>query len=296
MEHIDFTECRRIWGRAYNGANGKKIAVEYNGAVYMLKFPPLAANKPTKLSYTNSCLSEHIASSIFRMLGIRAQETRLGTFQLAGQNKVVCACKDFTAGGKILYDFCSIKNTILDLEYGGAGTELSDMMESIEKQQFVNPVMLKEYFWNMFVVDAFLGNFDRHNGNWGLLYDPATQSAEIAPVFDCGSCLLPQADESVMRSVLQDENELNARIFQFPTSAIKEQGRKICYYDFLMAGRYADCQEALRRIVPKIQMDAIQDFLNEVPYLSDLQRIFYQTYMRARWEKLLLPAYEQAVG
>ncbi len=43
-------------------------------------------------------------------------------------------------------------------------------------------------------------------------------------------------------------------------------------------------------------MDAIQDFLNEVPYLSDLQRIFYQIYMRARWEKLLLPAYEQAVG
>ena len=38
-EKIDFTECRRIPGRAYNGANGKKIAVEYKGAQYMLKFP-----------------------------------------------------------------------------------------------------------------------------------------------------------------------------------------------------------------------------------------------------------------
>lgn len=139
MEHVDFTKCRRIFGKAYNGANGKKIAVEYEGAVYMLKFPPSAENKPTDLSYTNSCFSEHIASSIFRMLGICTQETLLGTFQISGKTKVVCACKDFTANGKILYDFCSIKNTILDSEHGGTGTELSDIMESMEKQQFVNP-------------------------------------------------------------------------------------------------------------------------------------------------------------
>lgn len=29
MEHRDFTNCRKVLGRAYNGANGKKIAVEY---------------------------------------------------------------------------------------------------------------------------------------------------------------------------------------------------------------------------------------------------------------------------
>ena len=53
MERIDFTNCRRILGKAYNGANGKKIAVEYEGVVYMLKFPSSAENKPTDLSYTN---------------------------------------------------------------------------------------------------------------------------------------------------------------------------------------------------------------------------------------------------
>lgn len=118
MKNIDFTSCRRIWGKAYNGANGKKIAVDYEGIVYMLKFPPSAENKPTDLSYTNSCFSEHIASSIFRMLGIRAQETMLGTFQVSGKTKVVCACRDFTADGKLFYDFCSIKTPfwILNME------------------------------------------------------------------------------------------------------------------------------------------------------------------------------------
>lgn len=39
-KQIDFTNCTRIIGRAYNGANGKKIAVEYEGKKYMLKIPP----------------------------------------------------------------------------------------------------------------------------------------------------------------------------------------------------------------------------------------------------------------
>ena len=78
---IDFTNCKKILGRAYNGANGKKIAVEYNRREYMLKFPPSGAMKPTELSYTNSCISEHIASSIFNMVGIKAQETLLGAYE-----------------------------------------------------------------------------------------------------------------------------------------------------------------------------------------------------------------------
>ena len=111
---IDFTNCRRIVDKAYNGANGKKIAVEYEGRQYMLKFPPSGQSKPTELSYTNGCFSEHIACSIFNMLGVAAQETILGTFDVAGKAKIVCACRDFTIDGKHIFDFCSIKNTILD--------------------------------------------------------------------------------------------------------------------------------------------------------------------------------------
>lgn len=292
-DRIDFTSCRRLLGKAYNGANGKKIAVEYDGRQYMLKFPPSGIQKPTDLSYTNSCISEHLGSSIFNMLGISAQYTLLGVFTVNGKEKVVCACGDFTADGKTLYDFCSVKNTVIDSEHGGSGTELSDILESIEKQRFVNPEKLLEHFCNVFVVDALLGNFDRHNGNWGFLYDSKTDTAEIAPIFDCGSCLLPQADEKVMRNVLNNEDELNARIYRFPTSAVKLDGQKINYYDFLMSGEYDDCDEAIVRIVPRIDMEKIEQLINETPYITDLQKDFYKAYINARYEKILLPAYEQ---
>lgn len=70
--------------------------------------------------------------------------------------------------------FCSIKNTILDSDSNGSGTELSEILETIEKQQFLDPAALLQHFGDMFVIDALLGNFDRHNGNWGFLYDPGS--------------------------------------------------------------------------------------------------------------------------
>lgn len=286
-EPVDFSACERLPGRAYNGANGKKIAVRYNGDVWLVKFPPSAAEKPTALSYTNSCLSEHLATSIANMIGLKSQETRLGTFA-NGKTKVVCGCRDFTAGGKQLYDFCSIKNTVIDSETNGTGTELDDVLVSIDLQTFVDPVVLRAHFWDMFVVDAFLGNFDRHNGNWGFLVDQESRKAEIAPAFDFGSCLLPQADDDVMRRVIKDKAERDARIYTFPASALKQGGKKINYVYFVARNRDGVLAPSLARILPRIDMAAICAFIDDAPLLTDLQRSFYKTYLAARYEALFL--------
>lgn len=99
-----------------------------------------------------------------------------------------------------------------------------------------------------------------------------------------------------MHAVLENESELHARIFRFPTSAIKYNDRKINYYDFLTASENDDCNAALLRIVPRIDMAAIHGFIDEVPYLTNLQREFYKTYLRARFDLIIAPAYEQAMN
>ena len=292
MQSIDFTQCPKILGRTYNGANGKKISIRYKGSAYMLKFPPSGSDKPTMLSYTNSCFSEHIGSSIFNLVGIKAQETLLGTYTVDGKEKIVCACKDFTENNLRFFDFCSLKNTILDSDTNGSGTELDDILDTIVKQEYISSVELKKFFWDMFIVDALLGNFDRHNGNWGFLFSDETQSAIIAPVFDCGSCLLPQADQKVMQEVLTDENALNARVFQFPTSSIKKNDKKINYYDFLTSCDYKGCTDALLRVFPKIELPKIFDFIDTIPYITELQKTFYKKYLEARYTLILKAAYE----
>ena len=144
----------------------------------------------------------------------------------------------------------------------------------------------------MFAADALLGNFDRHNGNWGFLYDPKNKKREIAPVYDCGSCLLPQADDSVMQAVLTDKEALNLRIYRFPTSAIKLNGNKINYYDFLSSAKYEDCNQAVRHIYERADMSKISAFIDVVPYISDLQREFYKRYIAARLDLILRPVFE----
>ena len=285
LTEIDFTGCPRVPGRAYNGANGKKIAVSFQGATWLLKFPPPTGGRPTELSYSNSCFSEHLGSTVFRLLGVPAQETRLGT-HLNGHRKVVCACRDFTVPGKRLYDFCSIKNSVIDSETGGMGTELDDVLQTIDLQTFMDPVAVRRRFWEMFVVDALLGNFDRHNGNWGFLVDEATNAVSLAPVFDCGSCLLPQADETVMRKVLADEAELDARIYTFPASMLKRNGRKIGYADFLRDSSDPDFRAAYDRLLPRIAELDVDGLLGSTPYLGDLQRSFLSVYLRTRRSRL----------
>lgn len=282
---IDFTGCPRVPARAYNGANGKKVAVWFEEGVWLLKFPPSASEKPTELSYSNSSYSEHVGSTVFRLLGVDAQETRLG-IHFNGRRKVVCACRDFTVPGKRLLDFCSIKNSVIDSESGGTGTELEDVLASIRQQQFVDPVVVLRRFWEMFVVDAFLGNFDRHNGNWGFLADEADGTVGLAPVFDCGSCLLPQADAATMEKVLASEDELNARIYAFPGSMLKLNGRKINYRDFIQSSVDADFRAALNRLVPMIRALDIDSLLADVPFMSSLQHDFLFRYMSARRDRL----------
>lgn len=50
FEMIDFTNCKRIISKAYSGAKGKNIAIQYEGEQYMLEFPPLVKEKLTDLS------------------------------------------------------------------------------------------------------------------------------------------------------------------------------------------------------------------------------------------------------
>lgn len=282
---IDFTNLPKK-NKTYAGANGSKISVLYNGEQYMLKFPAIA-RKNQELSYTNGCISEYLGCQIFKSIGIPVQETLLGTYKKNGKEKIVVACKDFTSAGVVLQDFASLKNTIIDSEHNGYGTELDDILQTLDEQMVLDPCYLKKRFWDMFIVDALIGNWDRHNGNWGFLYNVENDAMELAPVYDCGSCLYPQADENIMEATLNDPKERDLRIFTIPLSGIRLNGQKIKYFDFLSSLEYEDCNEALKRILPKIDINKISNIVDETPYITDLQKRFYKTMLIERKKKIL---------
>lgn len=104
----------------------------------------------------------------------------------------------------------------------------------------------------------------------------------IAPVYDCGSCLYPQASEETISAILSNKEEIYSRVFVFPTSAIQNEGKKINYFDFISSLQNEDCNHALKRIAPAIDMTAIERMINDIPCISDLQKQFYVTMLRHR--------------
>lgn len=285
VKMINFTNMIRR-NKTFNGASGNKISVIYNDEQYMIKFAPVA-KKNKNMSYTNSTISEYIGSHIFNLLGIPAQETLLGEYTIKEKKKIVVACKDFTSPNVILQDFASLKNSIIDSDENGYGTELSSILDTIESQKVIDQIELKNRFWDMFIVDALIGNMDRHNGNWGFLYNTITDEMNIAPVYDCGSSLYPQADDVVMNKVLTDENELKVRIYEFPVSAILYNGKRISYFEFISSGMNKDCTQALFKICPKIDLDKINKIIDDIECITDLEKKFYKTMIKERKERIL---------
>lgn len=284
---IDFTHCEINKFRAYGGANGNKINVLYDGHGYMLKFPPVP-RRNKGMSYTNGCISEYLACHVFAALGFRVQDTLLGTYtDNRGKEKTVVACRDFTEDGKQLIEFAELKNTCINSEQNGYGKELSSIIEAIEEQTLLPPDKVKAFFWEMFIADALLGNFDRHNGNWGFLVNEQAKTAELAPVYDCGSCLYPQLAAGDMNTVLNNEDEIDKRVYVFPSSAIEENGKKISYFEYISSLKNEDCNAALRRVYDRIDMEQIGKLIEETPTVTAEQKEFYRIMLTERKEKIL---------
>lgn len=273
--------------KAYGGANGNKISIVYNNETYMLKLPTHAI-KNKNLSYANSAVSEYLGSHIFNMLGVEAQETLLGTFDYHNNERIVVACKDFVKSSYQLLDFASIKNQIIDSNSNGYGTDLDDILETIEKQTVIDPKVLKDRFWKMFVIDALIGNWDRHNGNWGFLYHNDTDTVTLAPVYDCGSCLFPQIDEELILKALNNKKEMESRVYEVPTSAIQQNGKRINYFELLSSHKYKECDEAMRDISKLVNLEEIHKLIASVSCISENHKRFLKEIISLRFNRLII--------
>lgn len=290
---IDFTNCDVNKFKYYGGKNGGKICIVYNNEDYMLKFPPINQALNNEHEYSNSCISEYIACNILKTLGLNVQDTILGLYKINNNEKIVVACKDFTSDGTVFKQFAELKNSQIETSKNGYGTELNEILETIENQNIYDVKELSDFFWNMFIADSLVGNFDRHNGNWGFLVNESLKKIEIAPIYDCASCLYPQLTDKMLEKIIDDDEEMDARVFVFPTSALKLDGKKINYFDFISNLKNEECNKALFRIFPSIDINKINRIIDETPAISNIRKDFYKKILLLRYNKILKFSYDK---
>lgn len=267
----------------FSGAE-RKHEIIIGGHRYIVKF-----QKDSEIGLTFSHVSEYLGSHIFQSIGIPVQETFLGTCD--GKNVVVM--KNFLEPEDMLVAFNGVGESSLERDkelYQYTYEDITAMLR--ENMKSTNVEETVDRFWDMFIVDALIGNFDRHGGNWGFI--KRDNQYRIAPVYDNGSSLYPKlnTDEKI-NAVLASEDEINQRIYQFPTSHIKVKNRKSSYFEVISSLQFEDCNAALKRIVPRIHFDRINALIDEIEGISEIRKHFYKTMLQQRYEKILMYAYRQ---
>ena len=274
---IDFTNAIEEFNN-YKGSEKKKTLI-YNNNKYLVKFPDPVREKNKNISYINNAFSEYVGSNIFKIVGFKVQTTILGKYFYKGNEKIVCACEDFTDKDHVLYEF---ENLVLSTNPDKKiETELQDIMEVIEENKMINSKEIKEKFWDMFIIDSLIGNTDRHNGNWGFLLNKVTGEVSFSPIYDCGSCLNPMLEDEELEKI--NETELkNLAINCY--SCIKENGKKINYMTYIKKMENIECNNAIERLFNNINMEEIKKFICNIGGMSSTRKDFYSKIIELRYE------------
>ena len=295
-------------GISYGGHGGSKRGIILNNERWFLKYPKSTRSMDVEgISYSTTPLSEYLGSHIYASIGLETHETRLGI----ANDKVVVACKDFLGSSEVIIDYNAIKNEYDENIEKAIETLSSSSLDSNNDIDEISLVMdnnlyfkslpkLKERFWDMFVIDAFISNNDRNEGNWGLVLDKETKGLRIAPVFDNGASFYNKSSDERLESIYIDEFKFRQSVYESSISIYKKNGKKINPLKYIESMNNKDCNEAVKRIVSNISLSKIENIFNEIPseyngmlVISDMQRKFYLESLRYKYNNVLLPVYNK---
>ena len=280
---IDFSKYEKT--NTFYGGTERKFGVYIGGFEYMIKF-----QKQTNFGVKRfNHISEYIGSHVFELLGFEAQATYLGLYN----GEQVVACKNFISGENQFVPFNDVGESSLEQDKETYQYSYQDIMQMLQDNvKLTNVQKTISMFWDIYVVDALIGNFDRHGGNWGFL--KKNNKYTLAPVFDNGSSLYSQlVDDDMIKRIMESEELTNERIYKFPTSQVQLNGQKSSYFEVINSLRFKECNEAVIKICKKYSQEKIDELIDETPFLTDTHKEFYKYIIRQRFEKILLPAYKK---
>ncbi len=258
-------------GISYGGHGGSKKGIIIDGDKWFLKYPKSTKSMDVQgLSYSTTPLSEYLGSHIYELVGLETHQTKLGY----ANGKIVVACKDFLDNDEIIIDYNMIKN-----EYDEnveraieqlSSSSLSDNNHNLEEVlvimdknfYFKSIPELKERFWDMFVIDAFISNNDRNEGNWGLVLNKKTNKLRVSPVFDNGASFYNKASDDKLLSIFNDDVKFRQVVYDSSVSIYRINDKIINPLKYIEKMENEDCNSAILRMVPKIDIDKIRSMFD----------------------------------
>ena len=297
-------------GITYGGHSGSKKGIILNNERWFLKYPKSTKSMDVKgLSYTTSPISEYLGSHIYSLLGFDVHNTILGITN----NKVVVACKDFLNKNETILDYNSLKNDydekvekeIEELSSSSnkehLGTDIDEIIIVMNNNSyFAKMPELKSRFWDMFVVDALISNNDRNDNNWGLILDHNTMNLRVSPVYDNGASFYSKSSDERIESILKNKFKMKQVIYDSAVSSFIKDGKIINPLKFIEKMDNKNLNEAILRVVPKIDLNKIKELFSSIPssyenlpILTEAQKKLYYESLVYKYENVLKKVYDK---
>lgn len=127
-----------------------------------------------------------------------------------------------------------------------SNNDIEEILLIIENNPYFKSIPeLKQRFWDMFTVDAFLSNNDRNEGNWGLILDKETKNIRIAPVYDNGASFYSKSCDDRLNSIYNDDFKFKQSVYDSARSIYRQNGKIINPLKFIESMNNKDCNDAL---------------------------------------------------
>lgn len=285
---IDITNYKQ----EINNYGGSELKATYiiNGEKYMVKMPDPIRKKTLDLGYMNNQYSEYIGCHIFESVGIPVQKTMLVKLNKDGKEKVAVACKDFLNPGEELIEISNVSLSLsTEKKYKISIEDVYEIINKMSVNYKLDENKLISNFWDMFVVDTLIGNTDRHFGNWGFIKKGDIIS--FAPVYDCGSSLHPLLSENEQIKLMSDS--IAFKNSSYNIASVYTMNNKKIFYHEIFKNPPVDLKEAIKRIVPKIDMEKIKEIIGSTEGLSKTQKEYYFKDILLRKEEILDKSYNE---
>ena len=244
--------------------HGSKILT--GGCRYLLK--------RSQQRYPDQFWGEIVAYRVGAMLGFDTPPTYVGLHRPSGVVGALVewfyddTTEHFVPAGDLL----QVVNPDFDRKLGKAHnlTDISMLMKALARTR------LKGFDWhtwwlNTLAFDALIGNTDRHQENWGLIYSPNFETLRLAPLFDNGTSLGQDRFPHIVQDWSQDE--LDRYILNGRSHVTWERGDdRVCLFSLLRTAlktwqASADIADLRARLeVPPARLSAcLRDLLNLAP-------------------------------
>ncbi len=282
MEYNIYPKNNKI----YSGAE-RKFGLTVGNEDFIIKF-----RKKERFLTRNNHISEYLGCRIIESMGFEVQEVFLGTYN----GEEVVAIKDFIGKNQQFVAFNDVGESSIEEDRDKFTYSYEDITEILlANNKIKDPRRTVCQFWEIYILDALLGNFDRHGGNWGFIKE--NNAYTLAPIFDNGSCLFPRlTDEDDMIKIINSPEETEMRVFGFPTSQILLNGKKSSYYEVISSLAYADCNEALKTVFKCFSFEKIMAIIDHTRFISFTQKAMYKHMILQRFNCIIRDSYERLIS